>query len=83
MGAPAMDHLYRRFALVALTAAILLAPFSFAGCDRSLFGQDDKEIQNRLGYFDDATSATKDREAREHDATIGFGYPSGPSEQQQ
>jgi hypothetical protein len=76
-----MDGTYRWSAGALLGVALLISSFSMGGCDRSLFASDDKDVQQKLSYFDDASSAKDDREARRQNANIGFGYPNGPSGQ--
>jgi hypothetical protein len=76
-----MKNLCRRGVMAISGAALLASTLSLPGCEHALFATDDKDVQQKLSYFDDASSARADREARRQNANIGFGYPTGPGSQ--
>jgi len=67
--------------LALFSTTLMGAGLSLGGCDHALFAQDDREVDNRLSYFPDATSARQERETRRENSNLGFGYPTGPGSQ--
>jgi hypothetical protein len=63
-----------------LIGLLVAGSWSLAGCDHSLFADENSVTTRKLGYFGDDSSATAAHDQRKQTESMGFGMASGPAE---